>query len=67
VHENLIFLRIITVVLLMGGLPISGALSAELDSSVDSAFRTFDSEIPKCQKIRDGVMPALKAKRTAFI
>jgi hypothetical protein len=36
------------------------------DSSDASAFRTFDWEIPNCRAIRVGVMPALKAARTAF-
>jgi hypothetical protein len=31
-----------------------------------NAFRTFDWEIPNCRAIREGVMPALKAARTAF-
>jgi hypothetical protein len=31
-----------------------------------NAFRTFDWEIANCREIRDGVMPALKAARTAF-
>ena len=31
-----------------------------------NAFRTFDWEIPNCRAIRVGVMPALKAARTAF-
>ena len=35
-------------------------------SSDANAFRTFDREIPNCRAIRDGVMPALKAERTAF-
>jgi hypothetical protein len=37
-----------------------------LGSSDANAFRTFDWEIPNCRAIRDGVMPALKAARTAF-
>jgi hypothetical protein len=36
-------------------------------SPVASAFRTFDCEIPNCRAILAGVMPALKAARTAFI
>jgi hypothetical protein len=36
-------------------------------SSVASAFLTFDWEIPNCRAILAGVMPALKAARTAFI
>ena len=35
-------------------------------SSDANAFRTFDWEIPNCRAIREGVMPALKAARTAF-
>ena len=35
-------------------------------SSDAKALRTFDWEIPNCRAIRDGVMPALKAARTAF-
>ena len=35
-------------------------------SSVASAFRTLDWEIPNCRAILAGVMPALKAERTAF-
>jgi hypothetical protein len=31
-----------------------------------NALRTFDWEIPNCRAIREGVMPALKAARTAF-
>jgi hypothetical protein len=31
-----------------------------------NAFLTSDCEIPNCRAIRDGVMPALKAARTAF-
>jgi hypothetical protein len=34
--------------------------------SLADAFRTFAWEIPNCRAIRDGVMPALKAARTAF-
>ena len=30
------------------------------------AFRISDCEIPNCRAILDGVMPALKAARTAF-
>ncbi len=37
-----------------------------LGSSDANAFRTFDWEIPNCRAIRDGVIPALKAARTAF-
>jgi len=36
------------------------------NSSDANAFRTFAWEIPNCRAIRDGVMPALKAARTAF-
>jgi len=36
------------------------------DSSDANAFRTFDWDNPNCRAIRDGVMPALKAARTAF-
>ena len=35
-------------------------------SSDAKAFRTFDWEIPNSRAIRDGVMPALNADRTAF-
>jgi hypothetical protein len=35
-------------------------------SSDASAFRTFDWEIPNCRATLAGVMPALKAERTAF-
>jgi hypothetical protein len=35
-------------------------------SSDANAFRTFDWEIPNCLAILAGVMPALKAERTAF-
>ena len=35
-------------------------------SSDAKALRTFDWEIPNCRAIRDGVVPALKAARTAF-
>ena len=31
-----------------------------------SAFRTSDCEMPNCRAMRDGVIPALKAARTAF-
>ena len=31
-----------------------------------NAFRTSDCEIPNCRAILDGLMPALKAARTAF-
>ena len=31
-----------------------------------NAFLTFDWEIPNCRAILAGVMPALKAERTAF-
>jgi len=31
-----------------------------------NALRTSDGEIPNCRAILDGVMPALKAARTAF-
>ena len=31
-----------------------------------STFRTFDWQIPNCRAIREGVMPALRAARTAF-
>ena len=37
-----------------------------LEASPASAFRTSDCEIPNCRAIRDGVIPALKAARTAF-
>jgi hypothetical protein len=37
-----------------------------LEASAASAFRTSDCEIPNCRAIRDGVIPALKAARTAF-
>jgi hypothetical protein len=36
------------------------------EASAASAFRTSDCEIPNCRAIRDGVIPALKAARTAF-
>ncbi len=35
-------------------------------SSDAKAVRTFDWEMPNCRAIRDGVIPALKAARTAF-
>ena len=35
-------------------------------TSVASAFRTSDWDKPNCRAIREGVMPALKAARTAF-
>jgi hypothetical protein len=35
-------------------------------SSDAKAFLTFDWEIPNCRAILAGVMPALKADRTAF-
>jgi len=35
-------------------------------SSLANAFRTFDREIPNCLAILAGLMPALKAERTAF-
>jgi hypothetical protein len=35
-------------------------------SSVANAFLTLDWEIPNCRAILAGVMPALKAERTAF-
>ena len=35
-------------------------------SSAASAFLTLDWEIPNCRAILAGVMPALKAERTAF-
>jgi hypothetical protein len=44
----------------------SGRVLHRFGSSVASAFRTFDSEIPNCRAILAGVMPALKAERTAF-
>jgi len=34
--------------------------------SLANAFRTLDWEIPNCRAILAGVMPALKAERTAF-
>jgi hypothetical protein len=37
-----------------------------LEASPASAFRTSEWEIPNCRAIRDGVIPALKAARTAF-
>ena len=36
-------------------------------SSDANAFLTSDREIPNSRAIRDGVMPALNADRTAFI
>jgi hypothetical protein len=36
------------------------------NGSPANAFRTSDCEIPNCRAILDGVMPALKAARTAF-
>jgi hypothetical protein len=36
------------------------------DASVASAFRTSDWDKPNCRAIRESVMPALKAARTAF-
>jgi len=36
------------------------------EASAASAFRTSDCEIPNCRAIHDGVIPALKAARTAF-
>jgi hypothetical protein len=36
------------------------------ESIVASAFRTSDGDKPNCRAIRDGVMPALKAARTAL-
>ena len=36
------------------------------DASIASAFRTSDWDKPNCRAIRAGVMPALKAARTAF-
>lgn len=41
-------------------------LHFRLEASPASAFRTSDCEIPNCRAIRDGVIPALKAARTAF-
>jgi hypothetical protein len=35
-------------------------------SSLASAFLTLDWEIPNCRAILAGVIPALKAERTAF-
>jgi hypothetical protein len=35
-------------------------------ASEANAFLTSDCEIPNCRAMRDGVMPALKAARTAF-
>ena len=35
-------------------------------SSLANAFLTFDCEIPNCLAILAGLMPALKAERTAF-
>src|SRR5437762_8552808 len=37
-----------------------------LATSDAKAFRISDCEIPNCRAILDGVMPALKAARTAF-
>jgi hypothetical protein len=37
------------------------------DGSLANAFRTFDWDMPNCRAIRDGVMPALNAARTALI
>jgi hypothetical protein len=37
-----------------------------LDASIASAFRTSDLDKPNCRAIREGVIPALKAARTAF-
>jgi hypothetical protein len=36
------------------------------DASIASTFRTSDWDKPNCRAIREGVMPALKAARTAF-
>jgi hypothetical protein len=41
-------------------------LTHRFGSSDANAFRTFDWEIPNCRAIRDGVIPALNAARTAF-
>jgi hypothetical protein len=41
-------------------------LTHRFGSSDANAFRTFDCEIPNSRAIRDGVMPALNADRTAF-
>src|SRR3982074_1356117 len=37
-----------------------------LDASIASAFRTSDLDKPNCRAIREGVIPALEAARTAF-
>jgi hypothetical protein len=42
-------------------------LTYRFGSSDANAFRTFDWEIPNCRAIREGVMPALNAARTALI
>jgi hypothetical protein len=42
------------------------SLHFRLEASPASAFRTSDCEIPNCRAMRDGVIPALKAARTAF-
>ena len=40
--------------------------SHDLAETDAKAFRTSACEIPNCRAILDGVMPALKAARTAF-
>jgi hypothetical protein len=42
------------------------SLHFRLEAAPASAFRTSDCEIPNCRAIRDGVIPALNAARTAF-
>ena len=50
----------------IAALPQDPRAHFRLEASAASAFRTSDCEIPNCRAIRDGVIPALKAARTAF-
>jgi hypothetical protein len=43
------------------------ASGIRLDPSLASALRTSDWDKPNCRAIWDGLTPALKAARTAFI
>ena len=47
-------------------MPLVQSMLPPFEASVASAFRTSDWDKPNCRAMRPGVMPTLKAARTAF-